>query len=115
MRANLQGDEIAEISAFFGMGNTRELSRFLSSSINLSYENNENVHSKAQAEIILNRFFKENPPKSSKITHRLTNNSNYEHAVFLLNTDKGDYRIAVSLKDSEQNRQLIEIRIEGLH
>lgn len=107
-----QEDYITEISTQFALGNTKELSKYLSSSINLSLKNNENVYSKAQTEIILEKFFKENNPQSSKITHRLSNNSNYEHAVLLLNTDKGDYRIAIALKDSDRQLQLIEIRIE---
>lgn len=112
LKLPVQEDYISEISTQFGSGNTKELSRYLSSSINLSLKNNENVYSKAQTEIILDKFFKENTPQSSKITHRLSNNSNYEHAVLLLNTDKGDYRIAIALKDSDRQLQLIEIRIE---
>lgn len=108
----VQEDYIVEIATQFGSGNTKELSKYLSSSINLSLKNNENVYSKAQTEIILDRFFRENSPQSSKITHRLSNNSNYEHAVLLLNTDKGDYRVAIALKDSDKQLQLIEIRIE---
>lgn len=108
----VQEDYIIEISTQFGSGNTKELSKYLSSSINLSLKNNENVYSKAQTEIILEKFFRENSPQSAKITHRLSNNSNYEHAVLLLNTDKGDYRVAIALKDSDRQLQLIEIRIE---
>ncbi len=111
-KKSIQEDSIIEISTQFGLGNTKELSKFFSSSINLSLKNYENVYSKAQSEIILDKFFKENTPQSSKITHRLSNNSNYEYAVLLLNTDKGDYRIAISLRDSDRQLQLIEIRIE---
>lgn len=112
LNATIQEDYVIEISTQFGSGNTKELSKYFSSSINLSLKNNENVYSKAQTEIILDKFFKENSPQSSKITHRLSNNSNYEHAVLLLNTDKGDYRVAIALKDSDRQLQLIEIRIE---
>lgn len=111
----VQADYIIEISTQFGSGNTKELSKYFSSSINLSLKNNENVYSKAQTEIILDKFFRENSPQSSKITHRLSNNSNYEHAVLLLNTDKGDYRVAIALKDSDKQLQLIEIRIERVN
>ena len=107
-----QGDHLSEISTHFGLGNTKELSKFLSSSINLSLKNNENIYSRAQTEIILDKFFKENTPQSSEITHRLSSNPNYEHAVLLLNTAKGDYRIAIGGRDSDKQFQLVEIRIE---
>jgi hypothetical protein len=74
--------------------------------------NNENVYSRVQSEIILDKFFKEYPPQSSKVIHRLDNKSNYQHAVLLLSTAKGDFRVAISLRGSEKDLQLIEIRIE---
>lgn len=107
----MQEDIIQEISNHLKSGNTKGLSKYFSSSVNLSLMNNENVYSKAQSEIILSKFFKEHPPQSSKIIHRLENKSNYQHAVFLLNTSKGDYRVAISLK-SDKQLELIEIRIE---
>ncbi len=107
-----QEDRISEISNQFRQGNTKELSKYLSSSVNLSLMNNENVYSRVQSEIILDKFFKEYPPQSSKVIHRLDNNSNYQHAVLLLNTAKGDFRVAISLRGSEKDLQLIEIRIE---
>ena len=112
LMGNFQESRISEISNQFRKGNTKELSKHLSSSVNLSLMNSENVYSKAQSEIILDRFFKEYPPQSLKIIHRLDNNSNFQHAVFLLNTAKGDFRVAVSLRGAEANLQLIEIRIE---
>lgn len=108
---NIQEDAIADISHQFKTGNTKGLSKYLSSSVNLSLMNNENVYSKAQSEIILSKFFKENPPQSSKVIHRLENKSNFQHAVILLTTNKGNYRIAISLK-SDKQLELIEIRIE---
>lgn len=107
-----QEDSVMEISNQFRLGNTKGLSKYLSSSVTLSLMNNENVYSKAQSEIILDKFFKENPPQTSRIIHRLENNSNYLHAVLLLDTEKGDYRVAISLKDVNKQLQLIEVRIE---
>lgn len=109
--SNIQEDVITDISHQFKTGDTKGLSKYLSSSVNLSLMNNENVYSKAQSEIILRKFFKEHPPQSSSIIHRLKNKSNFQHAVILLNTSKGDYRIAISLK-SDKQIELIEIRIE---
>jgi hypothetical protein len=110
--AIVQEDRISEISNQFRQGDTKELSKYLSTSVTLSLMNSENVYSRAQCEIILDKFFKEYPPQSSKVVHRLDNNSNYQHAVFLLNTTKGDFRVAISLRGAEKDLRLIEIRIE---
>lgn len=110
--AQTKGDLISEISNQFRLGNTKEIARYLSSTVNLSLLNNENVYSSVQAEIILTNFFKNHQPRTSEILHRLDNNSNYQHAVILLSTSNGDYRVAYSLKGSDDQLQLIEIRIE---
>lgn len=108
----IQGDTVVEISNQFRSGNAKELSKYFSSTVNLSLLNNENVYSNAQTEIILTSFFRSHPPQKVKIIHRLDNHSNYQHAVLLLNTSKGDYRVAFSLKGTDKHLQLVEIRIE---
>ncbi len=107
-----KGDLINEISNQFRQGNGKEIAKYFPSTVNLSLMNNENVYSKVQAEIILSNFFKNNQPRTSEVLHRLDNNPNYQHAVILLTTSNGDYRIAYSLKGNEDPLQLIEIRIE---
>lgn len=108
----VQGDIVVEIANHFRSGNTKELSKYFSSSLTLSLLNKENVYSSVQTEIILTSFFRSHPPQKVKIIHRLGNQSNYQHAVLLLSTSNGDYRVAFSLKGSEKQLQLIEIRIE---
>ena len=108
----VQADSVVEIANHFKSGNSKELSRHFSSSVTFSLLGNENVYSSAQTEIILTSFFRSHPPQKVKIVHRLDNHSNYQHAVLLLNTSNGDYRVAFSLKGSEKQLQLIEIRIE---
>lgn len=109
---SLQENILTEIAGEFRTGNTKELSKRFSSSVNLSLLKNENVYSKAQSEIILNNFFKTNPPRGAKIVHKLDNNTKYQHAVLLLNTDKGDFRVSFSIKETKKQLQIIEIRIE---
>ncbi len=110
-----QADLVVEIASHFKSGNSKELSKYFASSVTLSLLNNENVYSSAQTEIILTSFFRSNPPQKVKIIHLLDNNSNYQHAVLLLNTSNQDYRVAFSLKGSDKHLQLIEIRIEEIN
>jgi len=105
-------DLIGEISSQFGQGNAKQISRYFSSTVNLSILDDSNVYSKVQAEIILDTFFKMNQPTSSKIIHRLDNNPNYQHAVIELKTTKGDFRVSYSMRINNRITQLGEIRIE---
>jgi hypothetical protein len=109
----LQGDLISELSDNFRTGNSKGISKHFSSTVNLSLLENENVYSSAQSEIILDSFFRTHAPQKAKIIHRLDNHSNYQHVVILLTTNRGDYRVALSLKGAERELQLIEIRIEA--
>lgn len=107
-------DVVLEIANHFKNSNSKEISNYFSSTVNLSLVNKENVYSSAQTEIILNNFLKSNPPNSVKVIHRLDSHSNYQHAVILLSTSKGDFRVAYSLKGAPNELKLIEIRIEEI-
>lgn len=106
------GDLISEISNNFRHGNTKEIAKHFSSTVNLSILNDNNIYSKVQAEIILSSFFKMNQPRASKVIHRLDNNPNYQHAVIELNTSGGVFRVSYSIRINIDQAQLIEIRIE---
>lgn len=105
-------DIVTELSESFRMGNSKEIAKHFSSSVSLSLLNNENVYSSAQSEIILDSFFRSNPPQQSKVLHHLDNNANHQHAVLLLTTSSGNFRVALSLKKNNNLLQLIEIRID---
>src|SRR5690606_29278989 len=110
--SSFAGDLITEISNQFRQGNTKEISKHFSSTVNLSILNDNNIYSKVQAEIILASFFKVNQPRGAKVIHRLDNNPNYQHAVIELNTSGGDFRVSYSVRVNNNQAQLVEIRIE---
>lgn len=105
-------DLILNISNHFSSGNVKEIAAHFSNTVSLTLSNNENVYSKVQAEIILNDFIKNHPPRSAKIIHRLDNNPNYQHAVIALETTNGLFRVAYSLRSQNEVLKITEIRIE---
>ena len=109
---SLQGDLISEISNHFRQGKTKEIAKHFSPTVNLAILNDNNTYSKVQAEIILESFFKMNEPKGAKVIHRLDNNSNYQHAVILLSTAEGNFRVSYSIRVNNEQVQIVEIRIE---
>ncbi len=93
-------------------GNVNELAKSFSSTIELTFLDQENVYSNVQAEAILTNFFKNNQPKSVTILHRIASNPNYRFAVLILATNNGAYRISLSLKNVNGRFELNELRIE---
>ena len=102
-------DRIADL---IRQGNIHELSKLFAPNIEISIPGNENMYSKVQAELILDKFFNQNKPKSVKILHKINSNPNYRFVVLIINTDKGLYRISCTLKEIDGTFMMIEMRIE---
>lgn len=109
---NLVNDPIDKFAELIGKGNVYELAKFFAPTIELTLTDEVNTYSKAQAEIILDKFFAQNKPISSKILHNINSSANFRFGVVIINTDKGPYRAAYTLKDVGGSFQLIELRIE---
>lgn len=102
-------DKVAEL---IKQGNTHELARLFAASIDVTVLENTNIYSRAQAEVILEKFFKENRPHAVKIIHRVNSSATYNFAVMQVATDKGKYRISVTMKEIEKQMVIIELRVE---
>ncbi|MDF2434119.1 MAG: hypothetical protein JWP44_3750 [Mucilaginibacter sp.] len=105
-------DPIDDIAGFIRQGNIQQLSTLFAPSVEISLLGEENVYSKVQAELILDKFFNQNKPKAVKMLHRIDSNPNYLFGVLIVNTDKGTFRIACTLKQVDGSIKLIEMRIE---
>jgi len=105
-------DPIDKVAELIRQGNTRELSKIFASNVEITLLNEEDVYSKIQAGLILDKFFSQNKPVSVKMLHKVNSNPNYLFGVLILNTQNGPFRIAYTLKDTEGSLMLIELRIE---
>lgn len=105
-------DVIDILSGYVKSSNSRDLSEYFSSVIELSILTEEDEYSKAQAELILRNFFSKNKPVSVKIIHRLSSSPNYRFAVLSLLTNTDKFRISISLSSSGDQFLIKEIRIE---
>ncbi|MDB5007252.1 MAG: hypothetical protein JWP45_1645 [Mucilaginibacter sp.] len=105
-------DPIDNIAGFIRQGNIHELSALFAPNVEIALLGEENVYSKVQAELILDKFFTQNKPKSVKMLHRINSNPNYLFGVLIVDTDKGMFRIACTLKQVDGSSKLIEMRIE---
>jgi hypothetical protein len=107
-----QAGPIDKIAELIKEGNVHELAKFFADNVDMAVLDDTNVYSKTQAELILEKFFKENKPISVKILHRISSNANYNFAVLILNTDKGKYRVSFTLKETAKEMVVIDLRIE---
>lgn len=109
-----QADIVDELAVHFKTGNSKEIAKNFSSSVELLIIDQEDVYSKAQSEQILKDFFSKNPPNKIAIIHRLNSNPNYRYGIFSLQTKSLKYRVTVTLmRQKTSNVFLItELRIE---
>jgi hypothetical protein len=106
-------DPIDNVANFIKQGNTKELARLFANNIEIAIMDDENIYSRAQATLILDKFFLKNKPKSIKLLHKVNSSANYRFGVFILTTDTGLYRVAFTLKDTDGKMTIIELRIEN--
>ncbi|HWZ14581.1 MAG TPA: DUF4783 domain-containing protein [Mucilaginibacter sp.] len=105
-------DPIDKVADLIRQGNAPELSKMFASNVEMTILGEENVYSKDQSEVILEKFFNQNKPLAVKIIHKVNSNPNYLFGVLNLTTDKGTFRVSYTLKDTNGSQQLIELRIE---
>jgi hypothetical protein len=106
-------DPIDKFAQIIGTGNMHELDSILAPVVELTIMDITNTYSRAQAEIILTNFFNQNKPINSKILRKTDSGTPFREAVVMINTGKGSFRAAFTLKNDDGNLQLIELRLES--
>jgi hypothetical protein len=105
-------DPIDKVANLIKQGNMHELSNLFAANVEIAILGDENVYSKVQTELILDKFFNQNKPRAVKMLHKVNSNPNYQFGVLIVYTDKGVFRIAYTMKETDGNLLLIELRIE---
>lgn len=103
---------IEKVAELMRQGNVAELTKLFAANVEITMKDDENLYSKTQAGLILDKFFSQNKPTSVKVLHKVNSSQNYVFGVIILNTQKGPYRIAVTLKQTGNTSELIEMRVE---
>lgn len=102
-----------EVANAIRSGDSRQLAAFFGNSIDLSIGQQEDVYSKAQAELILRDFFLKNPPKSFQLVHKGASQEGMVYAIGNLQTNGNkNFRVSFYLKNSGGKHILQELRIE---
>lgn len=95
LSVNLKAGESEKIANLIQTANTAELVNMFNSSIELVTPNTSGVHSRDQAKMILDNFFRNNQPVKAVVAHETTGTTN-SMLVINLTTKTGSYRISIS-------------------
>jgi hypothetical protein len=100
-----------EVTVGFNQGKAELISKYFKSTVELAIDNNENIYSSTQAEIILKDFFKKNPPLSFSMLHE-GGKGESKYAIGSLKTTNGVFRVTILLKQENNQTFIHQLRIE---
>jgi len=112
-RAFAADDAVNKIATIIRQGKISELTALMAEGVEVSVAGDNNTFSKTQAQGVLTIFFNQHKPLSVKVLHKINSSLQYRFGVLLIETSKGTYRIALTLRQDKGVFQLIEMRIEA--
>lgn len=92
--------------------NAKNLSKYFSSSINLSINREEQVLTRFQAELLLMDFFRRNKVTEVKRVTAAGNNQSNRYFIYSIKTTKRNFRVLVKVIELKGAASISELRIE---
>lgn len=106
-------DVFDQVGAAIRSGDARMIARFINTNVDLTIVNQEDVFSKAQAEMVLKDFFAKNTPRSYTIIHQGVSKEGAKYAIGTLITVQGQtYRTYFFVKEVNGASYIQELRFE---
>lgn len=109
---NVPVDVVETISTAMKSGNAAEIASYFGSNVELTILEEEDVYSKAQAEVIVRNFFKGHIPKDFSILHQGASKEDSKYLIGSLVTSNGNYRCYFLLKNQDGKFSIQQLRIE---
>ncbi len=106
-----QGD-IDNLRQWFAQGDATAIGNQMHSSIQLLTPQSDGYYSKAQATMIISRFFQSHPPKSCTINSQGSSDNGAYYAILKLETSNGNYRVSLFMKKGATGLEIQELKIE---
>ncbi|HCX99229.1 MAG TPA: DUF4783 domain-containing protein [Bacteroidales bacterium] len=102
---------INSVSIAFKEGNSSQITKHFNPTIEMELLEDENMFSKAQAELLLKDFFNRYKPTSFKVNHQGTK-GNTSFAIGILLTSSGNFRVSIFMKEENEKMLIHQLRIE---
>lgn len=111
--SNFTLDISSDVAAAVQTGNAANVAKYFSSNVDLKILSQEDVYSKAQAELILKDFFSKNPIKSFSIIHKGTSKNGDQFAIGAYETNSGKkFRTYFLFKKEGTSLTIQQLRFE---
>lgn len=108
------GDIYDELADAIRAGDAHHIAGYFDAKVNLALSNQEDVYSKAQAELLIKDFFARNPAKSFTLVHK---GSSKEGSLFavgtLVCTNSKSFRVSFVMKSVKGVNTIQELRFEN--
>jgi len=102
-----------EVNKGIRNGNVQQLSKYFSSTVELSVLGKGGYVSKSQTTFILTDFFKENPPKSYEVKQGGSNSENTKFVIgTYISTSGGNFKIYYVVKKEKEVESIHKLTIE---
>jgi hypothetical protein len=104
-----QSDAISLIRETIKAGSSKELSKYLYQTVDVTIEGKVESYSKAQAEFVFRDFFKQHPPSEFDIIHQGESRGGQPFAIGQYKSGTDVYRVFMKIKSSNNQKLLHEI------
>jgi len=107
-----QNDITNEVVTLMKSGNSKALSEHFAPKVDLAVPETDDVFSRAQAELILKKFFAAHPPTNMTVVHSGTSKLGVQYRICNLTTKNGVYRVSFNMKNTSNKLYIQQLRIE---
>jgi hypothetical protein len=104
-----QSDVIVQISETIKAGSSKELSKFLYQTVDVTIDGKVESYSKAQAEFVFRDFFRQHPPSEFSVIHQGSSKGGQPFAIGQYKSGTEVYRVFMKIKSASNQQLLHEI------
>lgn len=104
-----QDDVIYEVKEAIKAGSSKELSKYLFQTVDVTIDGKVQSYSKAQAEFVFRDFFRQHPPSEFNIIHQGSSKGGQPFAIGQYKSSDGTYRVFMKIKVVNRQQLLHEI------
>lgn len=107
--ASAQNDVIYQVRETIKAGSSKELSRYLFQTVDVTIDGKVQSYSKAQAEFVFRDFFRQHPPSEFNIIHQGSSKGGQPFAIGQYKSADETYRVFMKIKSVNKLQLLQEI------
>jgi len=96
--ANAQNEVINNVRDALKTGSSRELSKYLNNTVEISINGEKSSYSRNQAEFVLRDFFNKFPSQGFRYVHQGSSKEGLKYTVGTYSYDRGEFRVFMLIK-----------------